>query len=129
MSFFDWGNNSISSTTAQPLNNPTTGTLIAEIDSSQLGTAVFNGGFQQNARVSWIVGVASTVGVWQLEHVLSTGLGSTAIIDQVMIGSATAQSAEFITTHRLATNSRLRARLFSSVSGNAFGFIQAELLT
>ena len=41
MGWYDWGNPPIHSTTVQPVANPTTGTLVQELDSTQLGTVNF----------------------------------------------------------------------------------------
>jgi len=126
MSWYDIGNPPINST-AGVTGAPSTATLIAELNSTRLGTAGWNTGYQQNFRVTWIVG-ASTTAIFALEHANSTGLGSSAISDVAYVQTPTGQSGQYVFNVRLGKDSRLRARL-QSTAANAVAFIQAEGLT
>jgi hypothetical protein len=124
VSYFDVGNNTINSTYA-PVTGPDTTTLIAELDSTLLGTATFRTGQQQNVRVSWIVG-ADTNATWQLETCTSTALNSG--VDIFYPKTVPSQSGQYVTAHRIGQNYRIRARLFSTAV-NASAYISAEPLT
>lgn len=127
MAWRDWGNVPIqSSATAQPVSNPSTATLINEIDSTQLGTANFSASQQRLFLVTWVVG-ADTNATWQLEQANSTALNASTVT--IFVKTPTAQSGQYMTTHYLGVNDRLRARLNSTFTGNATAFIQAEPLT
>lgn len=125
MSWYDLGNPPINSTQAQPTGAPSTATLLAEIDSTQLGSATWETGRHHNYRVTWIVG-ASTTAIFQLEHATSTALASP--VDAIYVQTPTGQSGQYVVNLRLERNSRLRARL-NSTAANAVAFIQAEQLT
>ena len=124
MSYYDWGNPPVSSTSGVT-SGPSTASLIAELDSTQLGTVNYAAGQQQNWRVTWIVG-ASTTAIYQLEHATSTALANP--VDVCFVQTPTGQSAQYVFNLRLTKDSRLRARL-NSTAGNAVAFIQAESLT
>lgn len=124
MGWKDWGNTPINST-GTPQSGPSTGTLLAELDSSQLGTMNYTISQQANFAVTWIVGADTNV-TWQLESCNSTALG--AGVDIIFPKTATGQSGQFMTTHRLGKDYRLRARLFST-GANASAYISAEPLT
>ena len=127
MSYFDWGNRAISSTTPQPVNNPSTATLCAEIDSTQLGTANFVTGQSAVFRVSWILS-ADTNATWQCGDCTSTGLAVSGI--EFWAKTGTSSPAQFVTQHELGPNGRLRARIGGSTFTAAVtAFIQAERLT
>jgi hypothetical protein len=119
------GNKAINSTGAGVVANPSTSSLIAEIDSTQLGTQNFKVGQDRTFRVSWILG-ADTNATWQCETATDTGLGSG--VDVVPIKTATAQSGQFVTMHSLTKDMRIRARLFSSLTGTVTAFLSAEPL-
>lgn len=124
MSYFDVGNTAINSTYV-PVSGPDTSTLIAELDSTQLGTKDFAVGKQQNFRVIWVLG-ADTNATWQCETATSTALN--AGVDVFFPKSAPSQSGQYVTSHRLGKDYRIRARLFSTAV-NASAFISAEPLT
>ena len=123
MSFFAEGNPPINSTTGI-VAAPSTASLIAELDSTQLGTVNYAVGQEQNFNVRAILG-ASTTAVWQVEHAISTALASP--IDTVFVYSATGQSGQYGWVFRLQKDSRIRARL-NSTAANATAFLQAEAL-
>lgn len=115
------GNKPINSTGAV-VSAPSTETLLAELDSTQLGTVNFRIGQRQLFRVSWIVG-SDTSATWQLESAASTALASG--VDVFFPKTAPSQSAQYVTTHELTKDMRLRARL-ASTAVNSAAFISAE---
>lgn len=130
MSYFDWGNSPISSTTPQPDSTASSAVLTALLSSTDLGTDAANwpAGKQQNFRVTWNVGGTSTVAQWKLQHTTSSTIAD-APINEVYVVTATGQSAQFVHTFRLQQGSRLQAHLASSITGTLAAFIQAEPLT
>jgi hypothetical protein len=127
MAWYDSGNPPICSTSvAQPVSNPSTATLLAEIDSTQLGTAFFSGDQDRIYRVTWIVG-ADTSAVVQLEAANSTALSASS--NTVFIRTPTGQSGQFVYHLQLHKNDRLRMRVNSTFTGSVTAFIQAEPLT
>lgn len=119
------GNKPINSTYAI-VTGPDTSTLIAELDSTQLGTVNFRAGQSRLFRVSWIVG-ADTNATWQLESATDTNVASG--VDKLFPKSAPSQSGQYVTTHVLEKDMRLRARVASSLAVAATAFISAEPLT
>lgn len=127
MSWYDTGNPPITSTaTAQPVSNPSTATLLNEIDSTQLGTAGFAIGFQQNYRVTWFVGGDTNLTL-QLEAADSTALANSTQIYYVK--TPTAQTSQYVMNFRLGKDYRLRARCVSTATTVVTCSIQAEALT
>lgn len=124
--FRDFGNAAIYSTTAQPVSNPSTATLCAELDSTQLGTKNLADGQRLNCQVTWIVG-GDTSATWQLESCASTALN--AGVDQVFVKSPTGQSGQYITSHQLLKDYRLRARVASTFTASVVASISAEFFT
>ena len=130
MAWRDWGNQPIFSTGVGQVSNPSTNTLIAEIDSTQLGTVNFVASHHQNVQVTWLVG-ADTSATWQLEVANSTTLtaGPATNVDMVWVKTPTGQSGQYVTAHRVTKDSRIRARVNSTFTGNATASIIAEFLT
>jgi hypothetical protein len=127
MSWYDFGNPPITSTQGIA-GGPSTATLIAELDSTELLTKDFTSGHQQNYRVSMIAG-ASTTATFAFEHCLSTGLGSTALVQApINIYTPTGQSAQYVFNIRAGKDSRFRVRM-TSTAANAAATLQAEALT
>lgn len=128
MSWFTPGSKAIQSSQGIA-SNPSTATLVAEIDSTQIAAAIPSNAAGQNFQVAWIVG-CSTASIWQLEHVLSTGLGSTALQSPAInVIVAKDQSAQFMSKHFLRNGDRLRARPNAGqASANAMVSIIAEPL-
>lgn len=127
MSWYDFGNPPITSTQGI-VAAPSTASLIAELDSTELLTKDFTSGHQQNFRVTVIAG-ASTTATFALEHALSTGLGSTALVQApINFYTPTGQSGQYVFNLRAGRDSRFRLRL-SSTAANAAATIQAEALT
>src|SRR5690242_2656445 len=98
MAWHDWGNRAVFSTTAQPVSNPSTATLIAEVDSTQLGTANYAAGQKSLARVTWLLG-SDTSATWQCEIATSTALANPQ--DTVFLKTPTGQSGQYVTVHEL----------------------------
>ena len=121
MSARNWGNVPQFSTTAASVNDPSTATLVAELILSTAGQP-------GNYDVRFGVG-ASTGAVWRLEHATSSGLGSSAIAQQIIKFTGSNQSAEYVYTFRANPGDRFRAVPASSFTGTAAGVIQAEALT
>lgn len=127
MGWRDSGNPPINSTAA-PASNPSTSTLIAELDSTQLGTKNLVGGQKLLVTATWILGHNNSSGAsWQLETCASTALNSG--VDVFYPFSPQNQSAQYVTTHELFKDYRMRARLFSSQAGTFAAYISAEVLT
>lgn len=126
MSFFGWGNRSYNSPSTGAISNPSTATLIAEVDLNSTMGMVKSGGapFQ----VSWIVGAGTTLATFYFEQALSTGLGDTAIRDHTAVLVSSGQSAQFVTKHNVEPGDRFRIRVGSSLTGSVVGKIIAEPL-
>lgn len=126
MAWRDWGTVPINSTTPQPASNPSTSTLIAEVDSTQLGTQNFAAGQSRPALVTWILG-SDTNATWQCEVANSTALASP--IDAIYLRTPAGASGQFVTTHNIPKDGRVRARLNSTFTGGATAFIAVEYMT
>lgn len=128
MSFFATGNRSINSTTLGVTSNPTTGTLLAEIDCNSSMATVRRGG--EPWQVSWIIGTQTTLATFLLEQTSSTGLDiSTSGRDQTVAMVSSGQSAQFVTKHNVEPGDRFRVRVQSSFTGGAAAKIIAEPLS
>ena len=129
MAWRDWGSTPINSTGGSSADgletNPSTATLIAEVDSTQLAQVALGGSLYQ---VTYIIGASTNV-TWMLEQALSTGLGSTAVRDRTYIQTPTGQSGQYILTYKLERGDRIRCRLQSAITGFATAKISAEPLT
>jgi hypothetical protein len=124
---FNWGTPPIHSTQVEVSGGVSTTALLAEIDSTVLGTAALTEGRSITAHVTWTIGGSSN---WAmvLEQALSTGLGSTAIRRVTGVYGLAMQSQQFETRHVLQKDDRLRVRATSTLT-SAFATIQAEPLT
>lgn len=121
------GNVPINSTTPQPVTNPSTSVLCAEIDSTQLGTFSMVTGQAKNVRVTWLIGSDTNV-TWQCETASSTALG--AGVDIMFIKTPAGQSGQYVTNHQLLKDYRIRARMQTAVGGSVtVATIQAEPVT
>jgi hypothetical protein len=118
------GNVAINSTGFAPVGAPSTATLLAELDSTMLGTVNFSAGQSRNYRVNWVLGADTNV-TWQCESATSTALNAGA--DIFYPKTPTGQSGQYVTSHVLTKDMRLRARLFST-GANAAAYISAEPL-
>ncbi len=128
MAWNNWGNPPLISTTAQPVANPSTATLCAELDSTQLGTVNFQAGETHPYSVTWILG-ADTNATWQCERAASTALNA-GYADAFWPKTGTALTSQFVTKHVLGRNDRLRARIGGSTfAASVSATIIAEQLT
>ena len=124
MAYFESGNIPIVSTGAGLTTDPSTATLLAEIDSTQLASILPAG---QPFQVTAVIG-ASTNAQWRIEQCLSTGTGSTAIRDLVTILTPTAMSGQYTWKWQLQPGDRIRARVNSSFTATASAKLFAEPL-
>ena len=81
----DIGNPPSVSTATSLGTNPSSGTLLAEVTNI----------YDKQYEVRYIIG-ASTNGIWRLQHCLSSGFGSTAIVDETVVFTPANQSGEYI---------------------------------
>ena len=121
MAWHMWGNKPITSTQGIA-SNPSTATLVAELDSTQLNTASYVGSQNGLFQVSWLLG-CDTSATWQLETCGSTA--STAGIDVLFVKTPTGQTGQFVTQHQLGKDYRIRARVQSTFTASAAATIQA----
>ena len=138
MSFFDWGDQPITSYTAfssgavsAVVANPASTTLLAEIDSTQLHAGLFGGAstdLHRTFQVTWEVGGSSNV-TWRCESAPSTALGSTSVRQRKLVMTSPNQSAQFTTFWTLKRGDRLRVLVDSTVTGNYAASITAVPLT
>ena len=128
MAWYDSGNPPIcpSTTFAQPVSNPSTATLLCEIDSTQLGTKDFATGQSAIYRGTLLVGGDTNL-VVQFEACKSTALSASTQI--YYLRTPTAQSGQYVLNFVLGPNYRLRARMVSTVTTSVVCSIQAERLT
>lgn len=122
MSFFLTGNVPINSTYGS-VSNPSTATLLAELDSSnfQIGSSFVVGRtYVVNA---WLGG--STGGAWVVESATSTALN--ASVDRFLLRTASGQTSQFVMKFRLtAPTDRIRVRHESTVTGSFEAKLSAE---
>lgn len=109
--------------TAGTATNPSTTTIIAELDSTQLLTINRGGIYQFNLWVG-----SDTAAVWWAEHCVSTGLGSSAITKRTILRTASGQHSQFVLRHKLEQNDRFRVRVGSTSQMAADVTIGAERL-
>lgn len=122
MSWRNWGNVPQFSTTPTA-TDPSTATIVSEIITSTGPVAA------EIYEVRWGVGANSTSVVWLLEHCTSSGLGSTAIVQQNVVMTGTNQTSEFVFTFRVTPGDRFRTRVLSTFTGIAASWIQIEAVT
>lgn len=134
MSFFASGNVAINSgstaaTSRGPQSNPSTTTLLAEIDFNGTNATILGGG--QNYGFTWIVGAGTTGVTFLCEVAQSVDLDmtqSTTFRAQFSVVASSLGSGQFFTKHRIERGDRARIRVNSSFTGAASGFISAEHL-
>lgn len=124
MAFFLTGSRPINSTEG-PSNNPSTTTIIAELNSSQFApnpkqlTRVYGMNF-------WLGG--STGGYWAIEQATSTAISSAVIVDAFYPRTASGQTSQFVRKFTMGPTDRIRCRLVSSATALYEASIQAEEL-
>ena len=138
MSWFDWGDKPITSYSAfssdvgsAVVSNPTSTTLLAEIDSTKLHSGLYGGtstNLHRTFQVTCKVG-ASSNGSFLLEAAPSTALASTAVRRRVVIFSPPNQTAQYTDYWTLQSGDRLRVLVASTFTGNTFAEISAVPLT
>ena len=136
MSFFGWGPNSVESSQLGLVTNPTTATLLAEVDLNSSMVHVKAGG--QTFGVTWILSVPTTVATFLCDHALSTGVASTGIRNQIAAPLSSNQTIQLFTKHHVQSTQqttaaagqgdRFRVRLASSFTGSAGAKIIVEPL-
>ena len=113
MSFFLPGVVPINSTFA-PVNNPSTSSLLAELDSSNFGVAA--GSAISRMYSVCIYAGGSTGGYWVAEKATSTALGATT--DSLFFRTASGQTSQFVWKVTLtAGTDRIRVRHASTQTG------------
>lgn len=130
MAWHDWGNPPINSTYAPSAGGASTTTLVAELDSTRLGTVNLATGQKLIVEVKWILS-SDTTAAFKLGQALSTGLGSTGWVEGNVFYPKvpTFNSAEFVTAHELTANHRLRCIMETSNAGANFCHISAVVQT
>lgn len=129
MSWFLPGVPAVNST-AGTATNPDTTTIIAYVSSTGASSRA---GLQSSytakvqAAVYFYLG-ASTLAEWWAEHCLSTGLGSTAIVERSVFYTQSRQTSQFVKKYDLAKGEFVRVRLGAAITADASGKIQAEVI-
>lgn len=126
--FHDWGNPPINSTFAPSAGGASTTTLVAELDSTQLGTKDLAANQKLLVSVNWVCS-SDTNAAFKCGSALSTGLGSTGWVDTFYPKVPTLNSAQFQTRHELFANYRLRAIMETSNAGANAVYITAVVET
>ena len=123
MAFFAPYNPPVNSTFAAE-SNPSTATIIAELESSNFG----NNTHQRSDRIYgvniWVGG--STAATWWIEQATSTALTDTT--DRLTVRTASQQHSQFLKVFKLAANDRIRVRHASTVTGTFEAYLQAQEL-
>lgn len=133
MALYEWGGPEIHSTGAGTANNPSTATLVAEIDSTQLGivtgaaTVGGKNGRTSPARLMATLG-GSTSCDWRLEKSVSSTLADAPNFLVPSILTPTGQSGVYQFSIMVEPGDRIRARLNSSLTGSASAFLQVDPL-
>ena len=125
MAFQDFGNKPINSTGVAIVASPDTTTLVAELDSTRLGTANFAASQSRSFRVTYILG-SDTNTTWQVGTCASTALN--AGVDEFFPKTAANMSAQYVVVQTLEKDHRIRIRV-AAASSNTGGYISAEPLT
>lgn len=129
MSQFAEGVAAINSTTVGQTANPSTSTLLAEVDFNGTNATARAGG--KNVGVTWIVGVTTTNAIFLLEQSQSTSLDISSVgtyRGQIVAQCSSGASAQYYTKHRVEPGDRFRVRVASSFAGSANAFISVEPL-
>lgn len=122
MSFFLPGVIPINSTFA-PATDPSTATLLAELDSSNFQLQPRTPAERMYAVYAYLGG--STGAYWVVESATSTALASG--VDKFFVRTASGQTSQFAFKFRLtATTDRIRARLASTTAGTYDAKLSAE---
>ena len=116
MSWFTPGSIAVESTQA-PVSGPSTSSIIAEVDSTQVGQFLPTGRAPVNVQATWIVGGSSGV-LFRLEQATSTALDMATVGRSLTYAyTAANQSAQFVTKHRVYAGDRFRVRVDAAPGG------------
>lgn len=126
MAWNDWGNPPITSTGFSDVNGGSTTALVAELDSTMLGTKNLVTNQKLQVQVKWIV-YGDTNAAWVCETATDTGLGNG--VDIFRPRTPTLQSAQFVTEHSLFKDYRIRVHLLSTNGGNVGAYLSAQVIT
>lgn len=128
MAFFITGNKPIHSTTALFVNNPSTASLIAEIDFNGTNASSAHAGGRVYG-VTWILGTQTTLALFVCEQSNSTALALSSAGEYGFFAPmSSGASQQFFTKHDIQNGQRLRVRVASSYTGVATAYIMAEPL-
>lgn len=122
MAFFVPGDGPINSTQGTA-TDPSTSALIAQLDSTQLYSSNRGGIYHVSA---WPGG--STNGVFVLEHVTSTGLTSTSIVESHTLRTFAGVTPQYVRKFQLEKGHFLRVRMSTTFTGDFECKLQAERL-
>ena len=123
MAFFVPFNPPINSTFAATAD-PSTATILAELESSNFGNNTHQRGDRIYGVNIWVGG--STAATWVIEQATSTALAAT--VDSLTVRTASQQHSQFLKVFKLAANDRIRVRHASTVSGTFEAYLQAQEL-
>lgn len=125
MSWHAVGNKPITAATASTgIANPSTTTLVVELDSTLLGTNNFAAGQSRDYQVSWCLGSNSTVLTnFVGEVATSTALNASTVVFPIV--APYGQSGLYVNQVRLEKDYRLRVRVASTFTGSAWAWVQA----
>lgn len=122
MSFFLPGVIPVNSTFASA-SNPSTATLLAELDSTNFQVSATSALARMYAVYGYLGG--STGGAWVVESATSTALG--ASVDRFFVRTASGQTSQFVFNFRLtAGTDRIRVRHTSTVTGDFEAKLSAQ---
>lgn len=132
MSWFLPGTPSVKSTAATA-TNPTTATIIAELTSTghstSAGFGMQSGDAPKQVQVSAFLGTSTQATAWWLEHVLSTGIGSTAIKSRRVLITPSGATSQFVVKYDLVLGDRIRVRVSAAFTGSADGYLDGEVIS
>lgn len=108
--------------------NPDTTTILALVSSTGVSSAagLFSSRVPRVQATVFAYLGASTLAEWWLEHCLSTGLGSTAVIDRTVLYTASRQTSQFVKKYDLVRGEFVRVRLGAALTADASAKLQAE---
>lgn len=120
MSWFVPGNPTIDSTEALA-SNPSTATILAELNAGHFGSTRANRDYAVYAYLG-----GSTGAVWTWERVTSSNVNSTTILEQTTLYTASGQTSQFLKKFRVTGDQRIRLRHQSSLQGTFAAKLSAE---
>ena len=119
--------------TAATATNPTTTTILAELTSTGASSLA---GFNMQERdgphqvqINAYLGTSTQATAWWVEHVLSTGLGSTAIKNRKVLITPSGATSQFVLKYDLAVGDRVRVRVAAAFTGTADAYLSGEVIS